>query len=180
MKSVVTVLSSASRVPMRMAALGGLLSAVLLAPAAAASGDDSHDARIKAATEMVDVCGERGQIEAYFERTANMTVGLAHHQISNLSDDEWKKFSDIVQADLKGNIDSYIAFTIEEYAQYYAVSDMAAVTEFCRTPAGRKVSDLRTRMETETYDLRERFLRDAVTHALTDAQQKLQSEVHPL
>ena len=161
-----------------------LVTAVLafgaLVPAAGEPADDSHDARLAAALTMFDTCGEREQLNVFFAKSAQMITAQMKDNPPNLNEAQLRHFRAIVEADLKRGIDSYVALTMAKYADLFTVADIEAMTAFCRTPVGQKVSAMRSRMEAETFDDRQAWMRQAIMAAVADAQQKIQTEGNTL
>lgn len=153
-----------------------LIGAATMAPAwAEENRKDGHDARVAIATEVIAVCGERKQIETFFEKSAEYVAKSQRAQTPTFSDAQWRAYQTIIADDLKKDIDSYLAYNAESYAQYFTVSDMQAMEAYCRSPVGQKMSNVRAQMEADTFAYRQEWMRAALTAAMSDAQQKVQA-----
>ena len=150
--------------------------ALLANSATAQSQDDNHAARVAAATAMYDTCGERKQLESYFEKYAELTVERARAQTPTFNDAQWKAYQAIMVEDLNKGLDDYIAIATENYAAHFTVEDIQTIAAFCRSRVGQKIAGMRAQMEADTFELRQAWMESAIRAAISDAQQKAQSE----
>jgi hypothetical protein len=165
---------SATVAVLRTAVIAGF--AVMFAGSATAeSQDDSQAARLIAARIVFDACGERAQLDAFFEKSAEMVVKDARVRTPTYSDAQWKAYQTIVTADLKKGLDEYVAYTTAIYANYFTVDDLKLMEAYCRSPTGQKVSSLRGQIEADTFDFRQHWLRSALIAAMGDAQKQVES-----
>jgi hypothetical protein len=164
----------------RLSVLAALLAVSVATGAAAAGGttdkaSDDQSARLQMARDVIDACGEREQMAAYFDKAASEVVTQARQQTPDLSDAQWTTFGRIVSDDLNKQVDTYLELIATTYTQYLSVDDMRTMTEYCHSPVGRKVSSLRARMESETFEIREAWLRSTLIAALADAHARVHS-----
>jgi hypothetical protein len=137
---------------------------------------ENSTAKLAIANEAIVKCGIRTQINAYFDKLSNSIVSAAKKSEFGLNDAQWAAYSDIVRKDMDAKTSDYISVVATDYALHFSTGDMHAMIEFCLSPAGKRISEARAQMETESFAVRQTFLKGAATYAMQDALQKVKSE----
>ena len=157
----------------------GLAVAVFISVATLAqspAAPETSTAKLAIANEAIVKCGIRAQTAAYFDNLSNSIVSAAKKSEFGLNDAQWAAYSNIVRKDMDTKTNDYISVIATDYALHFSAEDMHAMIEFCLSPAGKRISEARAQMETESFAVRQKFLKDAATYAMQDALRLVKSE----